>query len=303
MSFKLNKSDYKTLEYIAEYRILTVTQIATIFHKSRQVVRRRLNNLEQAGFIEITGHEIGRGRGRPESYQGLTKCGVDLLRDKGLVGRDVPYENVAPVRNHLIDHQFLLNWFRIHLNEVEKVVSNINVKFFASTSPALPEDKNGCILITNYSPVPDNGIQGVKFTPDAAFSISDSDEDMTCLYFLEVDRGTETRASTRRDMTDVRQKLVNYQWYFHSQAYKRYEQVFKCQLHGFRLLFLTSTAGRLSALCELTQRLRPSNFVYLTEISRLFPEGVSAEIWTKGNDINGPQQSILDDLCCKAPLP
>jgi len=42
MSFKLNKSDYKSLECIAEYRILTVTQTAAIFHKSRQVVRRRL---------------------------------------------------------------------------------------------------------------------------------------------------------------------------------------------------------------------------------------------------------------------
>jgi hypothetical protein len=42
MSFKLNKSDYKSLECIAEYRMLTVTQIAAIFHKSRQVVRRRL---------------------------------------------------------------------------------------------------------------------------------------------------------------------------------------------------------------------------------------------------------------------
>ncbi len=66
MSFKLNKSDYKSLECIAEYRMLTVTQIAAIFHKSRQVVRRRLNNLEQAGLIEITGRELGRGRGRPK---------------------------------------------------------------------------------------------------------------------------------------------------------------------------------------------------------------------------------------------
>ncbi len=262
MSFKLNKSDYKTLEYIAEYRILTVTQIDAIFHKSRQVVRRRLNNLEQAGFIEITGHEIGRGRGRPENHLGITELGVDILRDKGMLNKEIPYEKVCAECFFAPDHQLLLNWFRIHLNEVEKVVSNINVKFFASTSPSLPEDQNGRTLITNYSPVPGSSIQGVQFIPDAAFSISDSDKDKTCLYFLEVDRGTETRASTRRDMTDVRQKLINYQWYFQSKAYKRYEQVFKCQLRGFRLLFLTSTAGRLSALCELTQRLRPSNFVW-----------------------------------------
>ena len=303
MSFKLNKSDYKSLECIAEYRMLTVTQIAAIFHKSRQVVRRRLNNLEQAGLIEITGRELGRGRGRPENSMGLTERGVDILRDKGLLNKAIPYEKVCADCFFAPDHQLLLNWFRIHLNEVEKVVSKVNVKFFAHNSPVLPEDQNGRILITNYSPVPGSGIQGVKFTPDAAFSISDSVRDKTCLFFLEVDRGTETIASPKRDMTDIRQKIINYQWYFQSLAYKRYEQVFKCQLHGFRLLFLTSTTGRLRALCELAQQLRPSNFVWLTEISCLFPGGVSTKIWTKGGDIHGPQHSILGSLCCKSPLP
>ena len=174
---------------------------------------------------------------------------------------------------------------------------------FAHNSPFLPKDPNSRILTTDYSPVPGSDIQGVKFTPDAAFSIGVSVRDKTCLFFLEVDRGTETIASPKRDMTDIRQKIINYQWYFQSQAYKRYEQVFKCQLHGFRLLFLTSTTGRLRALCELTQQLRPSNFVWLTEISRLFSGGVSTKIWTKGGDIHGPQHSILGSLCCKAPLP
>ena len=95
MPFKLNKSDYKTLECIAEYRMLTVTQTAAIFHKSRQVVRRRLNNLEQAGLIEITGREFGRGRGRPENSLGLTERGVDILRDKGLLNKEIPYEKVC----------------------------------------------------------------------------------------------------------------------------------------------------------------------------------------------------------------
>lgn len=303
MSFKLNKSDCKTLECIAEHRMLTVTQIAAIFHKSSQVVRRRLNNLEQAGLIEVTGREFGRGRGRPENSLGLTEPGVDVLRDKGLLNREVPYEKVCVDYLVCPDHQLLLNWFRIHLNQVENVVSRVNVKLFAHNSPFLPEDQNGRIMITDYSPVPGSGIQGIKFTPDAAFSIGDSVRDKTCLFFLEVDRGTETIASPKRDMTDIRQKIINYQWYSHSLAYKRYEQVFKCQLRGFRLLFLTSTLGRLRALCELTKQLRPSNFMWLTEITRLFLDGVSAEIWIKGDDIDEPPHSILGSLCCKAPLP
>jgi hypothetical protein len=104
-------------------------------------------------------------------------------------------------------------------------------------------------------------------------------------------------------MTDIRQKIVNYGAYFDSLRYKRYEKVFKCQLHGFRLLFLTNTPGRLVALCKLIQEMQSTDFVWLTEYSRMFPGGVSAEIWARGGDLQAPQQSILGSLCCRAPLP
>jgi len=179
----------------------------------------------------------------------------------------------------------------------------VNVRLFAYNSPFLPKDGDDHIFITGYSPVPDSGEQGIKFTPDAVFGISDSVADKTCLYFLEVDRGTETMASPKRDTTDVRQKIINYQWYFQSQRYKRYEEIFKCKLCGFCLLFLTSTYARLVALCKLTQEMFPREFIWLTECSRLFPDGVSAEIWARGGDLHASQGSILGSLCCKAPLP
>ncbi len=179
----------------------------------------------------------------------------------------------------------------------------MTVKFLAHNSPFLPKGPNDRTLITDYSPVPDSSEQGVKFTPDGVFGTCDSIEKYTCLSFLEVDCGTETLASPKRDMSDIRQKIINYQWYFESEGYKRYEEVFKCDLVGFRLLFLTNTYGRLVALCKLTCEMFPTNFVWLTECSRLFPEGVSAKIWAVGGDLHGPQGSILGSLCCEAPLP
>jgi len=303
MSFRLKENDCRTLEVIAEYRMLTVTQIAALLYKSRQVVRRRLNDLEKVGLIEVTGREFGRGRGRPENSLGLTKHGVDILKDKGLLSQDIPHEKVCDDCLFCTDHQLLLNWFRIHLNHVGMVLPRINVKFFAHNSLFLPKGQGGHIQIADYSPVPGTGIQGIKFTPDAVFGISDSVAGKTCLFFLEVDCGTETMASPKRDRTDIRQKIVNYQWYCQSLAYKRYEEAFQCQLRGFRLLFLTNTLGRLRALCELIQQIRPSNFVWLTECSRLFPDGVSAEIWARGGDLHGSPRSILGSLCCRAPLP
>jgi hypothetical protein len=304
MSFRLKEEDCKSLVCLADHRMLTVTQFAAISQKSMQVVRRRLCDLEKAGLVEVIGHERGRGRGRPENSLGLTKQGVDILRDKGLIDRTVPYDRVVADALFGADHQMLLNWFRIHLAQIERALPRLSVKFLAHNSPYLPQGPDGPMSITDCSPVPGRGIQEVKFTPDAVFATFDSGGEKMCLlFFLEVDRGTETMASPRRDMTDIRQKIVNYQWYFRSLRYKRYEGVFHCSLRGFRLLFLTNSLGRLTALCQLVQEMPPSDFVWLTECRRLFPDGVSAQIWARGGDLQGPSQSILGRLCCRAPLP
>jgi hypothetical protein len=144
----------------------------------------------------------------------------------------------------------------------------------------------------------------VKFTPDAVFATTNSTENKTLLFFLEVDCGTETLSSPQRDMKDIRQKILNYQWYFQSLKYKRYEAIFEtAHLGGFRVLFLTKAAGRLAALCKLTQEMQPSRFIWLTEQERMFNDGVSANIWARGGNLHATQQSILGRLCCKAPLP
>jgi len=303
MPLRLKTTDCDILASLAEYRVLTVSQVAAVFHKNRQVVRRRLNDLEEGGLVEVVGSDFGRGRGRPENSLGLTERGVDVLKERGLLGQDVPYEKVLGDCLFGAGHQLLLNWFRIHLKEVERVLPRLSIKVLAQNSPFLPKGQDGRILITDHSPVPGSGMKGVTFTPDAVFATADSVAGKTCLFFLEVDCGTETIASPKRDMTDVRQKIVNYQWYFQSGGYKRYEEVFGASLRGFRLLFLTSTYSRLVALCGLTQEMKPSNFVWLTECGRLFADGASADIWAKGGDLRAHQQSILGSLCRRAPLP
>ena len=273
-----------------------------IFRKSRQVMRRRLHDLEERGLVEVVGTEFGRGRGRPENSLGLAEHGIDVLKERGLLGQDVLYEKVLGDSLFAKDHQLLLNWFRIHLMGIGRMLSRVSIKVFAHKSLYLPKGQDGRIVITDCSPVPGSGMKGIKFTPDAIFAITDSVAGKTCLFFLEVDRGTEIVASPKRDMIDIRQKIVNYQWYFHSGNYKRYEEVFKANLRGFRLLFLTSTYGRLVGLCKFTQEMKPSNFIWLTECGRLFADGASAEIWARGGDLQASQQSILGSLCCLAPL-
>lgn len=303
MGFRLQKGDYKIVECLAEYRILTMTQLAVLLQKNKPVIRKRFRDLKKEGLIRVTNNEFGRNFGRPEELLGLSEEGVDVLRENNLIGKDVPYESIGPVSTRLIDHQLLMNWFRIHLNQVEMMLPRLSIRLLAHNSPFVPREPDGRVITTDCSPIGRRTVRQVRFTPDAAIAATDTVQAKTVLYFLEVDCGTETLASPQREMSDIRQKILNYQWYFDTLKYKRYEEIFKVPfLHGFRVLFLTKTAGRLAALCKLTQEMEPSDFIWLTEQERLFDDGVFAKIWARGGNLQVARQSIVGRKHCRTPL-
>ena len=303
MSFRLQKGDIEIIKHLAECRILSVSQLAAAFRKSKQVMRRRCRELKLQGVVKVN-NEFGQSFGRPERLFALTERGVDLLKDKGLIGKDVPYENVGPVSNRLLNHQLLMNWFRIHLNEIDKVEQGATLKFWAYNSPFVSRKADGSIITTDYSPIGRRTVRQVKFTPDAVFILTKAARDITMLSFLEVDCGTETLSSPQRDMSDIRQKMLNYQWYFQSLKYKRYEGILKVPfLHGFRVFFLARTVGRLAALCKLTQEMDPTEFIWLTEQGRLFADGAFAKIWARSGNLQVAPRSIVGRKHCQTPLP
>ena len=76
-----------------------------------------------------------------------------------------------------------------------------------------------------------------EFIPDGVFTITNAELKKSLLFFLEVDMGTETVASPKRDLKDIRQKIVNYQALFRTGQYKRYEKILKADVNGFRFCF------------------------------------------------------------------
>ena len=306
MANTLNKNDVKLLEIIAEHRFLTVEQATWIAQKPKRCVYRRVQRLITEGFLSQANKDIGQDFGRPKTLIELTDSGVDILIDKGLLSPTISYENVTAANIHCPGHQMLMNWFRIYFKYAEKVIPAVRTHFLAHTSPFLPHDPAGRAIIADKAPALDNyNSPDIRFVPDGVMSITDTTRDKTILLFLEVDCGTETLASPKRDMTDVRQKIVNYTSYFLSERYKRYEKLWNCKLRGFHLLFLTNTEGRHRSLCRLAQEMVPENtcFVYLTDQNQLFRRGATAEIWAKAGNITGLQTSIFGSLCCPGPLP
>lgn len=304
MTFKLNKNDRQLLASIAEYRVLTVSQITAIQRKSKQVVRRRLNMMEKAGLILSGTVGFGQSRGRPEKRISLSENGAALLRSNDKALQNVPYNKMSAEKIYCLEHQLLTNWFWIHLGQIEQTIPQLSVKFLSPTSPFLKRDHNNLPLIFESLPAegPSKNFSG--FTPDGVFNITHKEKKTALLFFLEVDMGTESIASQKRTPNDIRQKIINYQEYFRSHRYKRYEKFWNCKLRGFRLLFLTNTNARMAALSRLVQEMPPSDFIWLTSSKQMFSHGVSAEIWLRGGKQNSPSESILGaTMACEVPLP
>jgi hypothetical protein len=280
-----------------------MAQLAAVLQKNKPAVRKRIRELRKKGVVEVTANEFGQSFGRPESLMGLSEQGANSLKENKLIAEDVPYENIGPVSPRLVNHQLLLNWFRIHLEQTRQAIEGLRIRSLAYNSPLVSRGPDERVITTDCSPIGRKTVREVKFTPDAVFASTHSTENKALLFFLEVDCDTETLSSPQRDMKDIRQKILNYQWYFQSLKYKRYEAIFEtAHLRGFRVLFLTKTAGRLAALCKLTQEMQPSRFIWLTEQERMFNDGVSANIWARGGNLHATQQSILGRLSCRAPL-
>ncbi|MCK4342544.1 MAG: replication-relaxation family protein [Phycisphaerae bacterium] len=303
MANKLNKNDRELLVSLAEYRLLTVSQIAALCAVGKPAARNRVGKLTKAALATERTPAVAGGRGRPERWVSLTERGIDSLRADGTLGRSVPRDEVAADGIRCSEHLLAINWFRIHLVHLERTFPRLSTTFLSSESPFLERGPDGRRFVADRVPPAESGGKPVPFIPDGVFTLRDHKSGKALLFFLEVDRGSETLASGRRGAKDIRTKVINYQQYFRVTGYKRYQDLWDCVLNGFRLLFLAHTPARLAALCRLVQEVPPSDFVWLTDQDRMFAKGVSADIWARGGKLDAPPESIIGKtLSHAAPL-
>ena len=293
MAGKTTKNNLKLLSSIAEYKFLTVKQLAALSKRSQQVIRRRLRIFESEHLIVTKERGFGKGPGRRENIIILSEKGMELLRDEEILSSHAAYITDKTQGPIFIGHDLLVSWFFIHLLQIGRdnprfitqhlTISSHNLKEGNAEKPFLQE---------RFSADQDQEKVNIMI-PDGVFVIHDNESGKSLLFFLEVDMGTETLAKTDRTPGDVRQKILNYQALFHSNHYKRYEIIFNTQLDGFRLLFLNSSFVGMKAICNLAQEMPPSNFIWATDQERMFSYGISAEIWARGGGYEKPAESIL----------
>ncbi|MBN2561922.1 MAG: replication-relaxation family protein [Phycisphaerae bacterium] len=143
MANKLNKNDRDLLIALAEYRLLTVSQIAALCAVGKPAARNRVGKLTNAGLATERTPAVASGRGRPERWVSLTERSIDLLRADRTLGLSVPNNEVAADGIRCAEHLLVINWFRIHLVHLERTFPRLSATFLSSESPFLGRGPDG----------------------------------------------------------------------------------------------------------------------------------------------------------------
>jgi len=289
----MTKKDRELISFIGKFGIIAVRQLSVLSNRSDQSIRRRMRYLLNDEIIGIRQRPYGQKKGRPENLLFLKKKGWNVF----LGEKYDSYSNISQLGKAMdsifIEHELLLNWGLIHLIQIGRKLNQISVNFLTQNLVTLKSIYGSRIEIMERVPIKNTNQDFSEFIPDAVIMIKNSASKKSLLFFLEVDMGSETIASPKRDHNDVRQKIINYQTYFRTGQYKRYEKIFGSRFNGFRLLFLTNSFSRFKALCRLVREMPPNDFLWLTDQEQMFASGLSAKIWARGGRDNNPLQSIL----------
>lgn len=301
MGFRLAETDLDILSTVADCRILAIGQLQSLLQRNAAALRRRLGVLDSHGYIGFAS-QVRRSRpGRPERIVLLTRQGVNALKDSGKLGNHVPVEKATGEGLNNLEHHLLLNEFRVQIAQLERVSPALSVSLLASESPYILNEKGYPEIYESFA---SGTADQARFTPDAVLAVRRRDTSQAVLFYLEVDMGTESLSSPDPLTPDVQTKVRNYKACFRSAHYKRHQRTFGATLNGFRLLFLTADASRLTSLCQLILQGAPAELIWLTDRASLESRGVWAPIWIPGGDTASTRKSILGSMAPNpAPVP
>lgn len=296
----------KILTAIADYRLMSATQLSIYFGITKQAVWKNIRKLISSGSIKELQKEIGRSRGRPESMYSLTELGANDLRNKGILGHDNDEDNKFLMADNLphIEHQILQNWFRLHLVYANRQ-NKVKFEDIPTNSSLYWRGNNHRKLHYHYPPFTTLSSKQIDFLPDVVFRTLEKTTGKSLLFFVEIDRGTENLMSPdRKSQGYISDKITNYMYYKAYRVYKHYEQVWDCKFEGFRLLFVANNSKRCARLCEVIGSFEQYNrFIWATDLEKLFDSGIGGYIWYPGGQMIVPADSILGRLAFDCPFP
>lgn len=79
---------------------------------------RKISRLFKNGFLNLSPRNNSSNYGRPENIISISEKGVKLLQNENMIDDKIPIERFVHDKIYKIEHEILLNWFRVHLNYI-----------------------------------------------------------------------------------------------------------------------------------------------------------------------------------------
>lgn len=284
---ELSQSDIQALYSIFDFRAISISQLTILCNASQQMIRRRIRAFEKMGLIEITTRGFGKAMGRPEKVVFLSFEGLKYLQRSSMVDKNVSIDENSMMNSRFVEHQLMLNWIRLHLMQLDHPRYELSLDFL---SPVLHSE--------SYRIRIENKRIGTSLIPDGIFSITHNTQNRSLLFFLEIDRGTETLVSRNPLVKDIRNKIIGYQEIFSTKIYKNFERSFGSDFKGFRVLFVSASEKRFEQINRLIRGIPQTDFVWNSIFEIIRQQGIFDQIWVKGGNVGGELFSILGPSMC-----
>lgn len=239
----VQERDIDLLAALGKYRYLTTSNIQKLIFadKAKNALIRRLTKLYHTGFIDRLFTENLKSNAPGEACYFLDRPGYELIvSERGFEGRFQPKNKlVTPL---FLNHTLAIIDFRIRLeaslvdNPVAYLPDDAWISEYDMADPYATKKKDKFIIYDEiYDPVSRTNL---SFYPDALFVLHGKGQydNYRSLYFLEIDRGTESSMK-------IKQKLRSYYLFRANNTFTKYAPV-----KSFIVLFVTTTQKRISAL-------------------------------------------------------
>ena len=283
---RLMDRDIQVILDVYKYRYLSVSQIASLYFPSFQTARRRLRAMTADGYLDGF-----TAPGMPESVYYVTRKGVDVVASY----LNVPIANLkwvkstrSPKDHYFLGHFLKTNDFRINITKACRT-SNSGISLLGYIPEYYSEKTStgGAVrYIRDFICDVRDPARLIHHTPDAVFALEKDGK--PALFFLEIDRGTETLTDPEKGFLKCLQFYLSY-WV--DGKYQKYSDDFRCKpFESFRALFVTTSQERLDNMRKAAKDAYVDppivkKFIWITTDDSIAGDSMFEPIWLSA-DIN-----------------
>lgn len=276
----LTARDVEVLLSLYKYRYLSVSQVEQLHFVSEQTARRRLRILAAAGYVELF-----RVPGIGDRVAALARRGIELVAENLELPREALGRGGArskPKDHYFLRHALAVADFRIALSRACEGAPGVRLLGFVADHVADPGTAGAPKRIArDVAADIRRPTESIGHTPDGVFALARGRE--TALFFVEIDRGTESVSNERRGFAKT---LRFYLSYLARGGYVRHQDLFgiSTPFTAVRVLVATSSARRLENIRATGGALgrgpaKALRFIWLAEIAAIDERTIFNRIW------------------------